>query len=253
MPNSIQRATARKPQLLTFTYYRGYDSTGAAYPDGPLAIMRGLTFEQGKREFEAHGHQGFVECDQTGAGYYGDDYPWITRDGRVVPSPLEQAEDTTRCTYCNGTGHIIPANYRGPGQECPECGGSGHVHGSRDLPSGPVRYTSICATCRGSGADPDFNHDDCEDCRGTGCDPLSDITNSLLCTSCQGTGRAQMSSHDIARLDCLRRSIIAVSEIESDLREQGFDRGGARYAAEILARARRALADHLAAELGGGV
>ncbi|GAB4352052.1 MAG: hypothetical protein Kow0060_01690 [Methylohalobius crimeensis] len=187
--NPTTRATARTTTPLTFTYYRGYDSTGAAYPDGPLAIIRGLTFEQAKREFEADDRQGFIECEQTGAGYYGDEYPWLTRDGRVVPSPLEQAEGTTKCRACNGTG----------------------------------------------------------------CDPMSDVTNSLLCPSCQGTGRAQASSPSyLDRLECLRRCIVAASEIEDDLREHGFERGNARYAAEILARARRALAEHLQAELSKG-
>ncbi|MBN2701180.1 MAG: hypothetical protein JXR29_06995 [Methylothermaceae bacterium] len=92
----------------------------------------------------------------------------------------------------------------------------------------------------------------CTACNGTGTDPLSDITNSLLCTTCQGTGRAQASSRYMERLDCLRRCIIAASEIEDDLRAHGFERGSARYAAEILARARRALAEHLAAELNNG-
>ncbi|XSG85677.1 MAG: hypothetical protein ACPW60_02920 [Methylohalobius sp. ZOD2] len=188
MPNPTTRATERTTTPLTFTYYRGYDSTGAAYPDAPRAIIRGLTFEQAKREFEAHDRQGFIECEQTGAGYYGDEYPWLTRDGREVPSPLEQAEDTTSCQSCDGTG----------------------------------------------------------------ADPLSDITNSLLCTTCQGTGRAQASSRYMERLDCLRRCIIAASEIEDDLRAHGFERGSARYAAEILARARRALAEHLQAELSKG-
>ncbi|WP_022947691.1 hypothetical protein [Methylohalobius crimeensis] len=120
MPNPTTRATARTTitTQLTFTYYRGYDSTGAAYPGGPLAIISGLTFEQAKREFEAHDRQGFIECDQTGAGYYGDEYPWLTRDGREVPSPLKSAT-TAR-------DHTTPTT-------CVTCNGIGVVRGSRDL------------------------------------------------------------------------------------------------------------------------
>lgn len=56
----------------------------------------------------------------------------------------------------------------------------------------------------------------------------------------------------LRRLDCLKNSIVSISEIEQELESHAFDRGAAKAARGLLVMARKALCDHLQGELQGG-